>query len=189
MKPHADMRMRMVLSAVTLLFIGGTAMLWAQTSARQGVDGSMSELVREIRALRESVERSSLVTAQSQLVLGRLQLQEGRLAALGRQLTEARQHVQQAVEREGEVTREIDRFNADMEGASAEHRAEMTAMVASLRRQLKDRQALTMQRRADEHAAAAALAEEQNRWVDFNSRLEALERTISSAAAATRARE
>ena len=177
------------LAAIVALLAGGGVVLWAQTSPRPGVDASMTALVAEVRALREVVERSSLITAQSQLVLGRLQLQEGRLATLGRQLTEARQHVQEAVQRENEVMRGIEQLQATIErGPSPEQREEATAVMPSMRRQLKELQAVTMQRRADEQAASGALAEEQNRWVDFNGRLEALERTIS-AATAVRGRE
>jgi chromosome segregation ATPase len=167
-----------------VMLAAGGAALWAQPSSRPTVDASMTSLVAEVRALREAVERSSLITAQSQLVLGRLQLQEGRLATLGRQVTEARQRLNQAIRAEGDHAREVDRLTQAAErAASQEARDEAAAVLPSLRRQLKELQAQTAQGRADEQAASGALAEEQNRWVDFNSRLEALERTISSAAA------
>jgi hypothetical protein len=172
------------LAAIVALLAGGGVVLWAQTSPRPGVDVSMTLLVDEIRQLREAVERSSLITAQSQLVLGRLQLQEGRLATLGRQVTEARQRLNEAIRAEGDTSREIERLVAATERASS-HEAfdEATPVLPGLRRRLKELQAQTMQHRADERAASEALAEEQNRWVDFNSRLEALERTVSAAVA------
>jgi hypothetical protein len=167
-----------------VMLAAGGAALWAQPSSRPTVDASMMSLVAEVRALREAVERSSLITAQSQLVLGRLQLQEGRLATLGKQVTEARQRLNDSIRQEGDLTREIERMSASAERAQAqEARDEAAIMVRHLRGQLKTLQAQTAQSRADEQAASGALAEEQNRWVDFNSRLEALERTISSAAA------
>jgi chromosome segregation ATPase len=175
---------RVVLAVIVTLCAAGGAVLWAQTSPRPTVDASMTALVAEIRTLREAVERSSLITAQSQLVLGRLQLQEARLVTLGRQVTEARQRLNEAIRAEGDTSREIERLTVATERASSqEAREEATVVLPGLRRRLKELQAQTMQSRGDEQAAAGALAEEQNRWVDFNSRLEALERTITAAAA------
>jgi hypothetical protein len=99
-------------------------------------------------------------------------------------VTEARQRLNEAIRAEGDTSREIERLAAATERASShEARDEASAVLPALRRRLKELQAQTIQHRADERAASEALAEEQNRWVDFNSRLEALERTISAAAA------
>jgi hypothetical protein len=182
-------RSGVMLGLFGVMLAAGGAALWAQPSSRPTVDASMTSLVAEVRALREAVERSSLITAQSQLVLGRLQLQEGRLATLGRQVTEARQRLNDALRREGDLSREIERMAASAEHApTQEAREESAIALRNLRGQLKNAQVQTSQFRGDEQAAAGALAEEQNRWTDFNSRLEALERMIASAAAVRGAR-
>ena len=189
MNAHAGTRVPFAIVFIAVLVAGG-AVLWAQTSPRPAVDTSMTQLVAEIRTLREAVERSTLVTAQSQLLLGRLQLQEGRLATLGRQVTDARQRLNESLRHESDVSRELERMGAAAERASSqEMRDEMAVVLPRLRGELKQRQAQTAQYRADEQAASAALAEEQQRWVDFNSRLEALERTIAAATQSMRGRQ
>ena len=189
MNAQAGKRAVRGLGVGAILLVAGGAALWAQTAARPGVDASMTLLVAEIRTLREAVERSTLVTAQSQLLLGRLQLQEGRLATLGRQVTEARQRLNESLRHESDVSREIERQTADARESSQQARDEIDAMVRRLRGQLKQIQAETAQYRADEQAASGALAEEQTRWVEFNSRLEALERTIAAATQSMRGRQ
>lgn len=182
---------RLVVAAgVVCLCAAGGVVLWAQTSPRPAVDASMTQLVAEIRTLREAVERSTLVTAQSQLLLGRLQLQEGRLATLGRQVNDARQQLAEVARRERDTLSEIERLTVTANSAVAQEARDQAASLASaLKRELKEVQSLVAQRRADEQAASSALAEEQQRWVEFNGRLEALERTIAAAAASIRVRE
>jgi chromosome segregation ATPase len=74
--------------AVLLTF---TAVLYAQD--KPWVDGSINQLVAEVRALRLSVERTGSLTARTQALLGRVQLLDSRLADLRRRLDEARQRI------------------------------------------------------------------------------------------------
>src|SRR5688500_5266382 len=77
-----------MLIAAGLVATAGFATLRGQPERAPADD--MKALVAEVRALRLAVERTSAHTGQAQLLLGRVQLQENRLATLGRQLLEAR---------------------------------------------------------------------------------------------------
>jgi predicted RNase H-like nuclease (RuvC/YqgF family) len=78
------------LPALAVLLIS-TAVLYAQD--KPWVDGSINQLVAEVRALRQSVERTGSLTARTQALLGRVQLLDSRLADLRRRLDEARQRI------------------------------------------------------------------------------------------------
>jgi chromosome segregation ATPase len=172
---------------LALLVLAGTA-LWAgqvyPTSGKPTIDASMSELVTEVHALRVAVERSSLIAAQSQVVLGRLQLQENRLGTLGRQLQDARQRTRDALETRNEMLRQLKSLTDRADQISApEERQQMQFALAETKSRLKDFDARVDALRAEESAAGAALGDEQTRWSDFNARLETLERTLATMAA------
>jgi hypothetical protein len=167
--------------AVSLCAAGGAGLWAAQPSDRPTIDASMSQLVSEMRELREAVERSSLVTAQAQLLLGRVQLQEARLATLGRQAQDAREQLAQAERAQGDLEYEFKRFSA-VESAQrpGEEQEQYKERLDQLKQQVRQAQVHAQRLRNAEAAASSALAEEQSRWVDFNGRLEALERTLAS---------
>lgn len=66
----------------------GLATLGGQ--AERASNSELKALVDEVRALRRSIERTPTHASQAQLLLGRVQLQENRLATLGRQYQDAR---------------------------------------------------------------------------------------------------
>jgi hypothetical protein len=140
----------------------------------------MKALVAEVRALRQAVERSTATASQAQLLLGRVQLQENRLAALGRQYQEARGRSLDAQMARTEIEQQIQLTTAASRAATeAEERQSIEQRLPELKNNLSRAQARAAQEQADEAAAFEALSTEQRRWSDFNERLEALERTIA----------
>jgi hypothetical protein len=165
-----------------LVATAGVATLLGQRE-KPGMDDSMVELVAEIRGLRMAIERSMLANSQVQLLLGRVQFQENRLALLGRNVQEARARVRDARLAQAETERQI-AMNADRlnEVSAPEDRQAMQFQLTMLREQLKQMQANTQQLIVEETAAADALSSEQARWADFNDKLEVLERTLAGQA-------
>ena len=100
--------------AVGLLLAGAVA-LRAQ-SAKPAIDTSMTELVGEVRGLRQTIERTANLAARTQIALGRVQLQENRLAELRGRLDETRQRIR----------------TSTSQPVIAELRAQEQALVASL---------------------------------------------------------
>ncbi len=168
------------------VLVVGTAVLAGQSPPP--ADGSMRELVAEVRALRQAVERSSSLTARSQALLGRVQLQENRLADLGRRLEEARERVRGAVIDETRHTNQLAELTRRLQGSSgdADDRANIEAMLREMRANVKLAQDQAGQLRADEQAVLAALTQEQTRWSDYNARLEAIEQDFARPGPAAR---
>jgi hypothetical protein len=137
----------------------------------------MRELVAEVRALRLAVERTSGLAARSQALLGRVQLQENRLAELGRRLDEARERARAAAVEETRHTNALAEMTRRLQGSSgsAEDRTNVEAMLRELRASVKLAQDQAAQLRQDEQAMLTALTQEQTRWSDYNARLEAIE--------------
>jgi hypothetical protein len=143
----------------------------------------MKALVDEIRALRQTIERAAAQTGQAQLLLGRVQLQEARLAVLSRQYLDARSRSVGAQTEQTELEQQLRLLSDPLRNTAPEERLAIEDRTRQLKHALEVQQVRTVQLRSDETAAADALSSEQQRWADFNERLEALERTISSTAA------
>ena len=169
------------------VFVVGTAVLAAQNPAPSSPppDGSMRELVAEVRALRLAVERTSGLAARSQALLGRVQLQESRLADLGRRLDEARERARAAAAHEAKLSTDLAEMTRRVPGGTgpADERADIEAMLREMRARVKLAQDQTAQLREDEQAVLTALTQEQTRWSDYNARLEAIEQDFARGAA------
>jgi chromosome segregation ATPase len=163
-----------------LVATAGFATLRGQREAPESDD--MKALVGEVRALRLAIERAAASSSQSQLLLGRVQLQENRLATLGRQYQEARTRSRDAQMAEAELENQLrqmaDRLDSGAPTPPEERRA-LEQQVAHLKIRIARQQPWTAQLRSDEAAAADVLSAEQQRWADFNNRLEGIERTLA----------
>jgi predicted nucleic acid-binding Zn-ribbon protein len=84
--------MRLVWVPAVGVLLVGVVVLGAQ-SAKPSVDTSMTELVGEVRGLRQTVDRTANLAARTQIALGRVQFEENRLAELRGRLDETRQRI------------------------------------------------------------------------------------------------
>jgi chromosome segregation ATPase len=184
-----NLRMRRLgwVSVIGLVVVGAVA-LRAQ-SGKPSVDGSMTELVGEVRALRQAVERSTSAierateaTTRSQTLLGRVQLQENRLADLGRRLDEARQRVRTATAQAAAHDLEVARVLGTVDGmpATDPERAHMDRELKTARTRAAAAHGEVAQLRSEEQELIGALSTEQARWSDYNQRLEAIERDLAT---------
>jgi hypothetical protein len=170
---------------IVLILVGAVGFVTLKGQQDIPESGQLKELVSEVRALRLAIERAAASTSQSQLLLGRVQLQENRLATLSRQYQEARGRTADAQMAQAELERDFQRVQAAFESTtSLEERRALEDRVVQLKRQVANQQARTAQMRADELGAADVLAAEQQRWADFNQRLEGIERTLSDSLSA-----
>jgi chromosome segregation ATPase len=111
-----------------------------------------------------------------------VQLQENRLATLGRQYDDARRKVLDAQQGEAEVEQRLQQLSAGLRTAAPDERDAIETAIPGLKSEMARHQARTVQLRADETAAYNALAGEQQRWAAFNDRLETIERNLGQAA-------
>jgi chromosome segregation ATPase len=169
------------LAVAGLVTIAGFATLSGQPERTPGDD--MRALVAEVRALRLAVEQTSAQTSQAQLLLGRVQLQENRLATLGRQYQEARARLLDAQMTQAESERRLQQVTVQVRNTEdPQERLAIEARIPDWKNEIARHQARTVQLQGDETAAFQALTTEQQRWSDFNERLGALERALGRAA-------
>lgn len=161
-----------------LIVVAGLATLAGQ--AGRGSPGDLQAVVEEIRALRLSLERTTTHASQAQLLLGRVQLQENRLATLGRQYQEARTRSLDAQMARDDAEGRLQRMAEQLRGTTvAEERQALEDGIAGMKLEVGRLQLRAEQLRSDEAGALEALTTEQHRWSDFNQRLEALERALA----------
>jgi len=167
---------------VAILVTCAAAIVAAQVmTGKPGIDTSMTDLVIEVSALRQAVERSTVVTARSQLLLGRVQVHENRLAWLARQVEDTRERLTVAESEQASFEQQVRQANAAAQAArSPEERQALAGRIPELRAALGQAQTRTNRLRAEHASASTAFNEEQSRSADFNGRLEALERTLAS---------
>jgi uncharacterized protein (DUF1499 family) len=107
-------------------------------------------------------------TIRTQLVTARLTLQEGRLSTLAAQLNNVRQQLAQS-----QLT--LAPFAAQLKQAQESN----SEILTPLRNMVEQVQKRDRELRAQETELDRLVASEQDRWTDFNSRLDAIERTLA----------
>jgi hypothetical protein len=141
-------------------------------------DDPIRELLSEVQLLRQALERASTVGTRIQLLVARVQLQEQRIGDLSRRLDTVRSELRN-VEREAIVL--APQVRAMQEAGQTddpdERRAadEASAMLTSQLAALEQRQ---QELRGEEGLLSQQIAAEQGRWLDFNNRLEELEKGL-----------
>jgi len=184
-------RRRTVAVAVTVVgLVGCLAAVRAQTQPAPGSQDVMPALLTEVRGLRVAMEQMATAGARVQLVLGRLQLQEQRLTSAIKRLDETRTRLADTQRGLAEMTEQLTAMeNAGKDGALAlapHGQASSPEEMARMREEMKTQftrqvahmnaevQRLTM----EETTLANEVATEQARWMEFNQKLEELERGL-----------
>jgi hypothetical protein len=169
--------MRTRLIAVGLLVVGAVA----ASGQAQRQPATFDDLLNEIRALRAELRQTTRATAQMQLLTVRLQLQEQRLAVLSNQRADvaARLAVESRQRNDAEARlRTFEEMETRNESLLQIPRAELEGMLKEERRTFNQHRDVEQQLRTQESDLSAQIAAEQNRWQDFNNRLDDLERSL-----------
>lgn len=166
----------------SLLALGTTGLLVvAVASAVSGQDETpgapaLRQLLAEVRGLRSDMASASAAGIRAQVLVGRLQMQEQRIATLGQQLAGVQGDtvaVEQAIEASAARIRALQEERGTAEQRDANER-ELEALLAA--------NDLDARRLADLRAQGTALQnqldQEQARWHDVNNRLDALEQSL-----------
>jgi hypothetical protein len=154
----------------------------AQAPARaESGDAAVAALVSEVRALRADMAAASRNQLRAQLLLGRVQMQEQRLAYLDKQRSDTAAAIM-AQSQMTSVMRGPFGGAPDSDGCSklpsADAQKDCEANVTMRRRQLAEQEAREQELRTHQNELTDALSAEQARWSEFNSRLDELERTL-----------
>ena len=165
-----------------LLILAGVFALGAAVASGQGQRGpaSLDDVVSEIRGLRADLKKSTAATTQVQLLTVRLQLQEQRLAVLSNQRNDVLARLAAESRQRAEVENRVRGFEEsrtrnEQVGIS---RAELEGAENAEKQQLAIHRDAELQLRTQESQLSTEIANEQNRWQDFNNRLDELEKSL-----------
>jgi hypothetical protein len=168
--------MRTKLIALGLLVAGAVA----ASGQAQRQPATLDDLLAEIRGLRADLRQTTRASTQMQLLTARLQLQEQRISVLANQRADvmARLAVESRLRADAEARVKTFEENATRNELLAIPRAELDAMLGIERRTFNQHRDSEQQLRAQESDLSTQIAAEQNRWQDFNNRLDELERSL-----------
>ena len=165
-----------VVAFVTLIVVAFVA----RVPAQQTQAPLQTELLAEVRLLRQAIESLAGTNARVQIVFGRLQLQEQRMQAAAARLEMTRMPALSINQRAADAA---NRYK-ELEESIAENRAkpeqldDMRRELRALRGEIDQIEAERVRLQTAEADAAANLNLEQGRWSDLNRQLEELERTL-----------
>lgn len=147
----------------------------------QQVSPIQTELLAEVRLLRQSIEALAGTNARVQIVFGRLQLQEQRTATAERRLDDLRNAVSgisMQAQQMGDRIKETEDGSENSRGKPEQLEA-MRQELTMARRELGRIEAERARVMAEEAEAAGALNMEQGRSSDLNRQLDELERALA----------
>jgi hypothetical protein len=172
-------RLSRTIGVIGVLVLGVVGVLSAQ--ALQGDSSStLAELLTEVRGLRADVNQAAGTSMRMQLLVARLSLQEQRINVVGRQLSDITTQLDAATLQRTQVEDRVKGLEASAAShtLSPDQQREIDGAVTGDRANLQRLQAHEQQLRSQATEIANLLASEQNRWTDFNNRLDDLERSL-----------
>jgi septal ring factor EnvC (AmiA/AmiB activator) len=137
-------------------------------SGQQEKPGTLDDLLTEVRGLRAEIRDAASASMRAQLVTARLTQQEARVSTLAQQLASVRQQLS-----DNRLT--LAPFSEQLKQAQETN----SQILAPLRNTLEQLQKRDRELRAQEAELARAIASEESRWTDFNSRLDEIERSVT----------
>jgi chromosome segregation ATPase len=173
----SNTRTRRVLAAGAVVALGIVAAASAQGGQAPAAPRTqMDELLAEVRALRADLDRAAAASMRGQLLGMRLQLQEQRIAAIGRQLSDVQQRLRANAQARTALVGPIKMFESFKNTASGEKTEEIAGFLAPLKQQLAALDKSDAELKAEETFLTGQLNDEQSRWNAFNSQIEEMER-------------
>jgi hypothetical protein len=140
-------------------------------------DDVLPALLTEVKGLRAAMEQMASGSTQAQLLVGRLQLQEGRVTSMIRRLDTVRDNL-------GTARREYDQLRGAIrmlgqDDSPNEPQQKEEGVLAGLTSQVAAAKANVDRLAAEELQLTGDIAVEQQRWIAINQRLDDLERTLA----------
>ena len=140
---------------------------------------AVAALLVEVRGLRAAMEQMAAAGPRVQLALGRLQLQEQRINTLVRRLEEVRTALAPARRKLQESSERMEAFEKMARNSPVEEqRRDAEASLPHMKREVALDAAEAQRLQNDEGMLLQDINGEQNRWTEFNQRLEELERSL-----------
>ena len=169
-----------VLAALVVAAVSIVAAQSALTTPSKSDASSPEELLAEVRGLRADFQQVARVSVQAQLLVARLQLQEQRINVVAGQLREVRQLV--GIKESGQIPMkgQLKGLEDSIRSAnvSVEQQRDIETQIPMIKAQIAQMQKEAQELRVQETELSNQLTTEQGRWLDFNSRLDEMERLL-----------
>jgi len=141
-------------------------------------DDVLPSLLQEVKGLRAAMEQMASGSTQAQLLIGRLQLQEGRVTSMIRRLDTVRDDLATARKEYDQIQGAM-RMLGQGDDPNPPNGKEAEGVLAGLKSQIAGSKANVDRLTAEEMQLTGDIATEQQRWVAINQRLDELERSLA----------
>jgi hypothetical protein len=142
-------------------------------------DDVLPALLAEVRGLRAAMEQMASAGPRVQLFLGRLQLQEGRIAGMVRRLDTVRDSLGGSRQHLERMTGSLKMLEAGEHQPGGPPQEDHAPILAGMRREVAAAQSAVDRLAAEEMQLTQDVTAEQARWVEINQRLDELERALA----------
>jgi hypothetical protein len=177
---RSALRLALIPVGMAVIALAGSIALRAQAQPAQ--PDVLPALLAEVRGLRVAIEQMTSAGARAQVLLGRVQLQEQRIANQVRRLDAVRAALVPAQRQLDEIARRVKEFELTPSstcdpGSPCQTQREFELKM--LKRESGVTQAEVQRLLSEESFLVQDIATEQARWSDFNQRLEELDRALA----------
>lgn len=164
----------------TAIVVGVTCLALSSIagSAQSVRTSTLDDVVSEIRALRADLNQTSSVTVRTQLLVARLQLQEQRIASVGKQLLDAQTQLSNVQPGNAMMANQIKAEEERLQQAPAAERSGREQELKHVKFAFEQASLRERTLRTQVEELIVMLATEQSRWTEFNDRIDALERAL-----------
>jgi hypothetical protein len=155
---------------------------WLAPARAQSVtrsDDVLPALLTEVRGLRAAMEQMASGSTQAQLLVGRLQLQEGRINGMIRRLDTVHDSLAAAKREYDQIQGALKMLGQNHNGPPGAPQEDKDSLFAGLTSQVAAAKANVDRLNAEEIQLTGDIATEQQRWLAINQRLDDLERTLA----------
>jgi len=168
----------MTTRVAVMLGLGALALAGVASGQAHRPDATLDELVVEVQALRAEMNQAAAASIRAQLLVGRLQMEDQRIAGVVRELEAVQADLAANAQTRADAAARLKALEESALGATNDVREDADKRLAAGRAatQQADRRLQALKRR--ESALAKELQEDQARWQDINARLENFEQAI-----------
>jgi chromosome segregation ATPase len=179
-KAMANLSLSKLLTTRTVWIMGLGALVLGGVASGQAhrPDATLDELVVEVQALRAEMNQAASASIRAQLLVGRLQMEDQRIAGVVRELESVQADLASNALVRADAAAKLKTLEENALGATNDVRVEVEKQVNAARSsaQQLDRRQQTLKRR--EAVLAKELQEDQARWQEINARLENFEQGV-----------
>jgi hypothetical protein len=149
-------------------------------ATRNSSSDPMEQLLSEVRGLRAELTQAAGASMRMQLLLARLSLQEQRITTLNRQSSELQQQLTDATRDRSMTVQHLEQLTTAIQNNAVPAPAQKDAEyeISALKTRVAEQQQEEQRLQNQFAEISRVIAAEQGRWMEFNSRLDELERSL-----------